>query len=63
MIDLTGKTLLVTGGSQGARRLNESIPAWRARGYPIDHDAARRHRADNETAPARVTRHRGRRHS
>jgi rhodanese-related sulfurtransferase len=46
-----------------ARRLNESIPAWRARGYPIDHDAARRHRADNETAPARVTRHRGRRHS
>jgi rhodanese-related sulfurtransferase/DNA-binding transcriptional ArsR family regulator len=25
-----------------ARRLVESIPAWRARGYPVDHDPARR---------------------
>jgi rhodanese-related sulfurtransferase/DNA-binding transcriptional ArsR family regulator len=46
-----------------ARRLIESIPAWRGRGYPIDHDPASRHPTDNETAPARVTRHRGRRHS
>jgi ArsR family transcriptional regulator len=26
-----------------ARRLIESIPAWRARGYPVEHDLARHH--------------------
>jgi len=42
-----------------ARRLIESIPGWRARGYPIDHDSARRERATPETIPARVTRRGG----
>ncbi len=42
-----------------ARRLAESIPAWRARGYPVDHDPASRQRAATETAPTRVTRRRG----
>ena len=45
-----------------ARRLIESIPAWRARGYPVDHDPASRPRAAIETASTRVTRHRGGRH-
>jgi rhodanese-related sulfurtransferase len=42
-----------------ARRLIESIPAWRARGYPVDHDPAVRQRAAMETAPARTTRRGG----
>jgi rhodanese-related sulfurtransferase/DNA-binding transcriptional ArsR family regulator len=43
-----------------ARRLIESIPAWRARGYPIDRDPPGRERAG--TPPARVARlRRGRR--
>ncbi len=46
-----------------ARRLIESIPAWRARGYPVDHDPARREPAPLETVRARATRHRGRRPS
>jgi rhodanese-related sulfurtransferase len=39
-----------------ARRLIESIPAWRARGYPVTRDPAGRERAG--TAPARVARRR-----
>jgi rhodanese-related sulfurtransferase/DNA-binding transcriptional ArsR family regulator len=46
-----------------ARRLIESIPAWRARGYPVDHDPARGDPAPIKTIPARATRHRGGRHS
>jgi rhodanese-related sulfurtransferase/DNA-binding transcriptional ArsR family regulator len=46
-----------------ARRLIESIAGWRARGYPVDHDAASRQRAAFETVTARVTRQRGGRHS
>src|SRR6266540_2015329 len=46
-----------------ARRLIESIPAWRARGYAVDHDPARCEPAPIETVPARATRHRGGRHS
>lgn len=46
-----------------ARRLIESIPVWRARGYAVDYDPDRRQRAAIETAPERVIRHRGGRHS
>jgi rhodanese-related sulfurtransferase/DNA-binding transcriptional ArsR family regulator len=46
-----------------ARRLIESIPAWRARGYSVDHDSARREPAAIETVSARATRHRGGRHA
>ena len=46
------------------RRLIESIPAWRARGYPVDHDPARSEPAPIERVPARVaTRQGGRRRS
>jgi rhodanese-related sulfurtransferase/DNA-binding transcriptional ArsR family regulator len=43
-----------------ARRLIESIPGWRARGYPVDHDPDRREQAERETVPARVSRRGGR---
>ncbi len=46
-----------------ARRLIESIPAWRARGYPVAHDPARSGPATIETVPQRATRLRGKRHS
>jgi rhodanese-related sulfurtransferase/DNA-binding MarR family transcriptional regulator len=46
-----------------ARRLIESIPAWRARGYPVDQDPARSEAATIETVATRATRHRGGRHS
>jgi rhodanese-related sulfurtransferase/DNA-binding transcriptional ArsR family regulator len=46
-----------------ARRLIESIPAWRARGYPVAHDATRSESVLIETVPARAPRHRGGRHS
>jgi len=46
-----------------ARRLIESIPGWRGRGYPVDHDPARSKPALIETVPARARRHRGGRHS
>jgi rhodanese-related sulfurtransferase len=42
-----------------ARRLIESIPSWRARGYPVDHDPARRELAAIETVPPRTVRRRG----
>ena len=42
-----------------ARRLIESIPGWRARGYPVDHDHARPERAVPERVPARVIRRAG----
>ena len=46
-----------------ARRLIESLPAWRARGYPVDNDPARSEPASIETVPARATRQRGGRRS
>jgi rhodanese-related sulfurtransferase len=46
-----------------ARRLIESIPAWRARGYAVDHDPARSEPAIVATLAARATRHGGGRHS
>jgi rhodanese-related sulfurtransferase len=46
-----------------ARRLIESIPAWRARGYAVDHDPARSKPAIVATLAARATRHGGGRHS
>jgi rhodanese-related sulfurtransferase/DNA-binding transcriptional ArsR family regulator len=46
-----------------ARRLIESIPAWRARGYAVDHDLARSEPATIETVATRATRHGGGRHS
>jgi rhodanese-related sulfurtransferase/DNA-binding transcriptional ArsR family regulator len=46
-----------------ARRLIESIPTWRARGYPVDQDPARSEPAPIETIPGRATRRRGGRHS
>jgi len=46
-----------------ARRLIESIPAWRARGYAVDHDPARSEPATIETVATRATRHGGGRHS
>jgi rhodanese-related sulfurtransferase len=46
-----------------ARRLIESIPAWRARGYAVDQDPARREPAAFETVATRSTRHAGGRHS
>jgi rhodanese-related sulfurtransferase/DNA-binding transcriptional ArsR family regulator len=46
-----------------ARRLIESIPAWRARGYAVDHDPARSEAATIETVATRATRHGGGRHS
>jgi rhodanese-related sulfurtransferase/DNA-binding transcriptional ArsR family regulator len=46
-----------------ARRLIEGIPAWRARGYPVDRDRARSEPDSIETVPARATRHRGARRS
>ena len=46
-----------------ARRLIESIPAWRARGYAVDHGPAVSGPAPIETVPVRATRHRGGRHS
>jgi rhodanese-related sulfurtransferase len=42
-----------------ARRLVESIPGWRARGYPVDTDPARREGAERDTVPARVRRRSG----
>jgi rhodanese-related sulfurtransferase/DNA-binding transcriptional ArsR family regulator len=42
-----------------ARRMVESIPGWRARGYPVDPDPARRDRAERETVPAHVRRRGG----
>jgi rhodanese-related sulfurtransferase/DNA-binding MarR family transcriptional regulator len=44
-----------------ARRLIESIPAWRARGYAIDRETGRGEPAPIETVPARASR--GRRRS
>jgi len=46
-----------------ARRLVESVPAWRARGYSVAHDIAGRTRGGIDTAPAaqRARRRRGRR--
>ena len=46
-----------------ARRLIEGVPAWRARGYPVDRDRARGEPDSIETVPARATRHRGARRS
>jgi rhodanese-related sulfurtransferase/DNA-binding transcriptional ArsR family regulator len=46
-----------------ARRLIESIPAWRARGYAVDSDPARRELATIETVATRAARHAGGRHS
>jgi rhodanese-related sulfurtransferase/DNA-binding transcriptional ArsR family regulator len=46
-----------------ARRLIESIPSWRARGYAVDHDSASRQRAAIGTTPERVTLRRGGRRS
>ena len=46
-----------------ARRLIESIPAWRARGYPVDNDPARRQPTPIEAVPVRGMRHRGGRRS
>ena len=46
-----------------ARRLIESLPAWRARGYPVDNDPARSEPASIETVPARATRQGGGRRS
>jgi len=45
-----------------ARRLIESIPGWRARGYPVDHDPARHEPAAIESVPAGATRRHGARH-
>jgi rhodanese-related sulfurtransferase len=42
-----------------ARRMVESIPGWRARGYPVDPDPARPDRAERETVPAHVRRRGG----
>jgi rhodanese-related sulfurtransferase len=39
-----------------ARRLIDGISAWSARGFPVDHDPARREPAVVETAPARQRR-------
>jgi rhodanese-related sulfurtransferase len=39
-----------------ARRLIESIPGWRARGYTIDHETGRSESAPIETVPARASR-------
>lgn len=46
-----------------ARRLIESIPAWRARGYAVDHDPARSEPATIETVATRNRRRSGGRHS
>jgi rhodanese-related sulfurtransferase/DNA-binding transcriptional ArsR family regulator len=46
-----------------ARRLVESIPAWRARGYPVDNHPTRTGPAPTETVPVGATRHGGGRHS
>lgn len=46
-----------------ARRLIESLPAWRARGYPVDNDPARSEPAPIKTVPARATRQGGGRRS
>jgi rhodanese-related sulfurtransferase/DNA-binding transcriptional ArsR family regulator len=46
-----------------ARRLIESIPGWRARGYPVDDDSGRHEPATIESAPAGATRRHGARHS
>lgn len=46
-----------------ARRLIESLPAWRARGYPVDNDPARSEPAPIETVPPRATRQGGGRRS
>jgi rhodanese-related sulfurtransferase/DNA-binding transcriptional ArsR family regulator len=46
-----------------ARRLIESIPGWRARGYPVDHDPARHESLAIESVPAGATRRHGARHS
>jgi rhodanese-related sulfurtransferase/DNA-binding transcriptional ArsR family regulator len=46
-----------------ARRLIESVPAWRARGYPVDHDPARGEPFPIDTVPSRATGRRGGRHS
>jgi rhodanese-related sulfurtransferase/DNA-binding transcriptional ArsR family regulator len=42
-----------------ARRMVESIPAWRARGYPVDPDPSHRDRAERETVLAPVRRRGG----
>jgi rhodanese-related sulfurtransferase/DNA-binding transcriptional ArsR family regulator len=39
-----------------ARRLVESIPGWRARGYPVDPDPTRRERVVRARGPAQVRR-------
>jgi len=46
-----------------ARRLIESIPGWRARGYPVDSDPSRHQSAAIAAVPARGTRHVRGRHS
>lgn len=46
-----------------ARRLIESIPAWRARGYAVDQDLARSEPEAIKTVATRATRHGGARHS
>jgi rhodanese-related sulfurtransferase/DNA-binding transcriptional ArsR family regulator len=46
-----------------ARRLIESIPGWRARGYPVDHDPASHEPAAIESVPASATPRHGGRHS
>ena len=46
-----------------ARRLVESIPGWRARGYPVNPDPARREGAERDTVPTRVRRRSGGRRS
>ena len=46
-----------------ARRLIESIPGWRGRGYSVEHDPAGSESASIETIPMRATRRRGGRHS
>jgi rhodanese-related sulfurtransferase/DNA-binding MarR family transcriptional regulator len=46
-----------------ARRLIESIPAWRARGYPVAHDPASSEPVPLETVPVHAMRHHGKRRS
>lgn len=42
-----------------ARRMVESIPGWRALGYPVDPGSARRDRAEPGTVPAQLRRRGG----
>jgi ArsR family transcriptional regulator len=46
-----------------ARRLIEGVPAWRARGFAVDHHLARSEPTTLETVARRATRHGGGRHS